>query len=205
LPAHIEKRAAIRQASPKSFLCCASVISALIVTAVLSTTTAMTQPAGEKDTAPEALAVENKGRVTGLPLPRYVSLKSSRVNVRRGPGKDHPVAWVFERRGLPVEVTAEYDRWRRVKDRNGDVGWVWHTMLDGRRSAIVLKPENADELPAIHADAGADAPIIAYAEPGIIAELQSCADQWCRVKIERYRGWIARASLWGVYSNENFE
>jgi len=180
-------------------------MSALIVTAVLSASAAMTPPAENKENPPAAAEGESKGRVTGLPLPRYVSLKSSRVNVRRGPGKDYPVEWVFEKRGLPVEVTAEYDRWRRVKDRNGDVGWVWHAMLDGRRSAIVLKPENAGALPAIHAEAETDSPVIAYAEPGIIAELQSCAAQWCRVKIDRYRGWITRASLWGVYSDENFE
>lgn len=157
------------------------------------------------ETPTAATEKPSKGMVTGLPVPRYVSLKSARVNVRRGPGKDYPVEWVFEKRGLPVEVTAEYDRWRRIKDRNGDVGWVWHAMLDGRRSAIVLKPEASSALPALHEDAAEASSVIAYAEPGVIAELQSCAGAWCRVKIDRYRGWIARTALWGVYSDENFE
>src|SRR5262249_12035580 len=73
----------------------------------------------------------------GLPIPRFVSLKAGRVNVRAGPTKDHDVAWVYTRSGLPVEVTAEFENWRRIRDWEGAEGWVYHSMLSGKRTAIV--------------------------------------------------------------------
>jgi SH3-like domain-containing protein len=172
----------------------------------LATLTSLASPssiANEAATATDAKA--RKGSVTGLPIPRYVSLKSAKVNVRRGPGKDYPVEWVFAKRGLPVEIIAEYDRWRKVRDHEGDMGWVWHSMLDGRRSAIVLKPASGTSLPTIHEEAEAGSPVIAYAEPGVIAEVQSCNSKWCRVKVDGYRGWSERATLWGVYAGETIE
>ena len=77
------------------------------------------------------------GPASGLPVPRYVSLKSDRVNVRAGPTKDHDVAWVFTRAGLPVEITAEFENWRRIRDWEGSEGWVYHSLLSGRRTAVV--------------------------------------------------------------------
>jgi len=74
---------------------------------------------------------------SGLPIPRYVSLKSDHVNVRAGPTKDNDVAWVFTRSGLPVEITAEFENWRRVRDSEGAEGWVYHSLLSGRRTAVV--------------------------------------------------------------------
>lgn len=145
------------------------------------------------------------GPVSGLPVPRYVSLKSGRINVRRGPGPDYPVEWVFEKRGLPVEITAESSRWRRIRDREGDVGWVWHSMLDGRRTAIV-EGRNGDTQPvALLAEPNPSAPIIAYAEPGVIAQITACKGKWCELKASGYEGWIERAALWGTYPDEDFE
>lgn len=145
------------------------------------------------------------GTASGLPVPRYVSLKSGRINVRRGPGDDYPIEWVFEKRGLPVEVTAESDRWRRIRDREGDTGWVWHSMLDGRRTAIVQNPNGETTPVALHSEPNASAPIVAYAEPGVVAQLAACKNAWCELKASGYEGWIERASLWGTYPGENFE
>jgi len=143
------------------------------------------------------------GPATGLPVPRYVSLKSGRINVRRGPGDDYPIEWVFEKKGLPVEITAESDRWRRIRDREGDTGWVWHSMLDGRRTGIV---ENKDGQPvALHADPNVTSSIVAYAEPGVVAQLAVCKPDWCELKADGYEGWIERPMIWGTYPGETFE
>ena len=75
------------------------------------------------------------GPASGLPVPRFVSLKSDRVNVRGGPTKDHDVAWVYTRAGMPVEITAEFENWRRIRDWEGAEGWVYHSLLSGRRTA----------------------------------------------------------------------
>ncbi len=145
------------------------------------------------------------GPASGLPVPRYVSLKSGRINVRRGPGNDYPIEWVFEKRGLPVEVTAESDRWRRIRDREGDVGWVWHSMLDGRRTALIENRAGETTPVAIHTEPDAAAAVVAYAEPGVIAQLASCKGEWCEVKASGYEGWTLRDKLWGTYPNENFD
>src|ERR1700743_961106 len=80
---------------------------------------------------------DQNGSVSGLPVPRYVSLKSDRVNLREGPSKDHQTSWVFQRAGLPVEITAESDNWRRIRDSEGTEGWVLQSLLSGRRTVLV--------------------------------------------------------------------
>ena len=95
-----------------------------------------------------ATAAAETGKVTGLPVPRYVSLKTDRVNLREGPSKDHRTAWVFQRAGLPVEIVAEYETWRRIRDAEGTEGWVLHSLLSGRRTALVM-PWAKDGAPPI--------------------------------------------------------
>src|SRR3989442_14012394 len=82
-------------------------------------------------------AKDSTQTTSGLPLPRYVSLKSDHVNVRAGPTKDNDVAWTYTRSGLPVEITAEFENWRRERDSEGAEGWVYHSMMSGRRTAVV--------------------------------------------------------------------
>jgi hypothetical protein len=85
----------------------------------------------------ESTAFHDTGKkhVTGLPLPRFVTLKADKVNVRRGPSSEHPVAFVFQRKGLPVEITAEFENWRKIRDSDGAEGWILQSMLSGRRNA----------------------------------------------------------------------
>jgi len=152
--------------------------------------------------APAETAAE-RGRSSGLPVPRYVSLKAGRANVRRGPGTDFPIDWVYTKRGVPLEVTAESDHWRRVRDHEGDGGWIWHTMLDGARSAIVTgdrsEPQRLHDKP----DGAAD--VVALMEPGIVAAVRGCKAGWCRLEARGHSGWIPQDALWGVYPGEEFE
>lgn len=192
----------------------AGAVSCLVLAAALAVlaapaaaedgTAAAAQSSGRAGQADASLG-RTVGSASGLPLPRFVSLKSGRINVRRGPGNDYPIEWVFEKRGLPVEVTAESDRWRRIRDREGDVGWVWHSMLDGRRTAIVQDVSGGGMPVALRAEARADAAIVAYAEPGVVAQLAACEARWCALKASGYEGWVERNALWGIYSDETFE
>ncbi|MDZ4380900.1 MAG: SH3 domain-containing protein [Parvibaculum sp.] len=143
------------------------------------------------------------GTATGLPVPRFVSLKSGRANVRRGPGTDFPIDWVYRKSGMPLEVIAESSNWRRIRDHEGDGGWIWHSMLDGERSAIV---DTADGAPvALHTEPADSAPVIAYAEKGIVARVKSCKAHWCRLETSGYEGWAPQETLWGAYPGEEFE
>ena len=136
-------------------------------------------------------------RADGLPLPRFVSLRSEEVNLRAGPGVRYPVEWVFRRRNLPVEVLAEFEQWRRIRDSTGTEGWVHQSMLSGRRYAVV-----AGELRTLRRGPEPGAAAVARLEPGVVGQLLECRDAWCRLDAGGFRGWLARAEIWGVYPGE---
>lgn len=138
---------------------------------------------------------------SGLPLPRFVSLKADRVNVRVGPSQEHRVSWTFARAGLPVEIVAESGNWRRIRDSEGDEGWVFHSLLSGRRTGMVAPWSQEDTL-ALRRRAGADAGLVALVEPGVLVDIIDCDGRWCRVSVDRIDGWINQEQLWGVYPRE---
>jgi len=148
--------------------------------------------------------IERKG-ASGLPLPRFVSLKSDRVNVRKGPSTDHAVQWVFSRAGLPVEVIAESDNWRQVRDADGSEGWVFHSLLSGRRTALVMPWSKEDQQIAIYRRRSSSSGSVARVEPGVLGILLSCDGNWCDFSVNGYSGWIEQERLWGVYSGERLD
>jgi SH3-like domain-containing protein len=141
---------------------------------------------------------------SGLPVPRYVSLKSDHVNVRAGPTKDNEVAWVYTRSGLPVEITAEFENWRRVRDSEGAEGWVYHSLLSGRRTAVVTM-KSKDELAALYERADETSAVAARLQAGVVAQVKKCVSGWCRIAGNGFDGWIQQERLWGVYSDERVE
>ena len=145
------------------------------------------------------------GTASGLPVPRFVSLKSDKVNVRSGPTKDHDVAWVYSRAALPVEVTAEFENWRRIRDWEGAEGWVYHSLLSGRRTALVSQPKGKTELVELRARPDAAAAVMAWLQSGVLGSVKRCQNNWCRVIGEGFDGWIEQSRLWGVYPGEKVE
>jgi len=146
---------------------------------------------------------EQLGVSTGLPIPRYVSLKSGEVNMRRGPGREHQTDWTYHMAGLPLEVTGEFENWRKVRDWEGAEGWIFHTLLSGRRTAMVT-PWEKQELTLLRRQPGADADVVARLEPGVVARVRSCDGSWCRISGQGFDGFAAQEGLWGVYPNETF-
>ncbi|MDB5511873.1 MAG: hypothetical protein JWR08_1356 [Enterovirga sp.] len=164
-------------------------------------------------TAPAAQAAApdlGAGKVSGLPLPRYASLKTDRVNLREGPSKDHRTAWVFQRAGLPVEITAEYEVWRRIRDAGGTEGWVLHSLLSGRRTAVVMPwaKTPAEPLP-LYDRQDEKGNVVAQLQTNVIATVKQCAAGWCRLVIAQpgrdVTGYMKQDRLWGVYPNEKVE
>jgi SH3-like domain-containing protein len=152
--------------------------------------------------APLILAQEpQKGPVSNLPVPRYVSLKSDRVNVREGPSKEHPTVWVYTHAGLPVEITAEFETWRKIRDWEGAEGWVLHSLLSGRRTALTAPWKKEPQL--LTADDHKTA--VAKLSPGVVSSVRSCDGKWCRVSGKDFDGFIQQENLWGVYPGEKFE
>ena len=150
------------------------------------------------------LAAKDKDAVataSGLPVPRYVSLKSDHVNVRAGPTKDQDVTWIYTRSGLPVEITAEFENWRRVRDSEGAECWVYHSLLSGRRTAVVTM-KNKDDLAPIYDSADANSAVAAKLQAGVVVTVKRCNNGWCRVAGNGFDGWIEQQRLWGVYADE---
>ena len=153
----------------------------------------------------QAFAAKDSAVATsGLPVPRYVSLKSDHVNVRAGPTKDNDVAWVYTRSGLPVEITAEFENWRRVRDSEGAEGWVYHSLLSGRRTAVVTM-KTKDELAPLYDRADQASAIAARLQAGVVAQVKRCAAGWCHVSGNGFDGWIEQERLWGVYADEKVD
>ncbi|NIZ08184.1 aspartyl-trna synthetase [Pseudooceanicola sp. HF7] len=148
--------------------------------------------------APEPAA--SVGPVTNLPLPRFVSMKSSRANVRRGPSKTHRIDWEFLRKGLPVEIIAEYGHWRRIRDHDGMGGWVHYALISGHRTVLVEK-----NLLELRFRPGANSRVTAKLEAGVIADLEECEADWCQVSVAGYSGWAPKTALWGVGKDEIVE
>src|SRR5579871_1472472 len=154
---------------------------------------------------PPARAANDQNEGTGLPLPRFASLKSDHVNVRGGPNKDQDVAWVYTRPALPVEITAEYENWRRIRDRDGTEGGVYHTLLSGKRTAYVIKPKTQPDFVPLYEAADRTSPLRAMLEPGVLGNVRRCDGQWCRFTGSGFDGWIEQGRLWGVYPNEKID
>lgn len=137
---------------------------------------------------------------SGLPVPRFVSLATNKANLRTGPGGRYPILWVYVRRNLPLEVTAEYGVWRRVRDIDGAVGWMHGRLLSGRRSAIVT-----GDIRVLRARPDAVARPLLRLQPGVLAEVHECESAWCRIEVRGKKGWLRRESLWGTYAGEDFD
>jgi SH3-like domain-containing protein len=154
---------------------------------------------------PAAAANEpGTGSATGLPIPRFVSVKPSKVNVHIGPTMGHEVAWTYTRSGLPVEITAEFENWRRIRDWEGAEGWVYHSLLSGRRTCLVIAKSKDDLIP-VHDKADAQSSVVARLEAGVVGSVKRCNGNWCRVAGEGFDGWVPQERLWGVYPNEKVE
>lgn len=141
------------------------------------------------------------GNDSGLPVPRFVSLRAEEANIRTGPGEQYPIKWTYQRQGLPLEIIAEFHHWRRVRDWQGTEGWMHSSMLTGRRAFIVV----GDDKPVpIRAAANGSAPVVAQVEPKVIGQIEECprSSDWCRVKLDRIKGWMERKAMWGTYPDE---
>lgn len=139
-------------------------------------------------------------RGSGLPVPRFVTLKFDEANLRAGPGREYPVLWQYRQAGLPLMVDAEFGIWRKVVDHDGTAGWMHGSVLSLRRMALVQT-----NMAKIYADPDEASDVIALAERLALMELQSCPKAWCHVASDDVRGWIKRQVVWGVLENESLD
>ncbi len=143
---------------------------------------------------------------SGLPLPRFVSLKSSRVNMRIGPGRDYSVEWLYLKSGLPLEIIQEYDNWRRVRDSEGTEGWIYQSLLSGRRTGMAAPWHKGKKATvALLSEPEESAKAVAMVEPGTIGRIHLCNGDWCEITFKGHKGWMKQASVWGAYPGETYQ
>ena len=143
---------------------------------------------------------------SGLPLPRFVSLKSNRVNLRIGPGLNYPVEWLYLKSGVPMEIIQEYDNWRRVRDAEGAEGWINQSLLSGRRTAVAAPWQRDEETELLlRAEPDTTSRIVAKLEPGVIGTIKACNGQWCEMEFSGHRGWLSQTQIWGAYPGETYK
>ncbi len=139
-------------------------------------------------------------RSTGLPLPRFVSLRSDKVYVRSGPALRYPIKWIYRRDGMPVEIVQEFENWRRVRGVDGEEGWIHQSLLSGERRVLIQ--DGALELVPMRERGHDEARLTARLEPLVVAGVEKCSGAWCRIDAGGYRGWVERKFLWGIYEDE---
>ena len=132
--------------------------------------------------------------------PYFASIKSDKIYMRVGPGEDYEIKWVYHRKGLPVQVLGSYDAWRRVKDMDGETGWIHIALLSRERTAVVI----GESLATITRSDESGSEVLAKAKPGTVGVLRHCGDQACEVKFDGVEGWVPRARLWGISNGEDF-
>ena len=147
-----------------------------------------------------SVAAEEVDNTSHLALPRFASLRSGEVNMRTGPGTRYPIVWTYTRRGLPVEIIAEYDIWRRVRDPQGTEGWRNKTELTGKRQAIIT-----GGMRDLRKDPDENAQVTAHLEEGSVGQLVSCQVDWCKLKFDGAKGFLRKTDFWGVYPAEKFD
>ncbi len=133
-----------------------------------------------------------------LSVPRFVTIKFSEVNARTGPVRDCPIEWVFVKKGEPVEIVAEYDQWRKIRDIKGEGGWVHANVVSGKRSVIVI----AQNVISLLSYPNKYDHIVAKLSPQIRCDLDKCKQDWCKISCKSHKGWVARKFLWGIYPDE---
>jgi len=142
---------------------------------------------------------------SALPVPRFVSLKSDKVNVRKGPSTDQSIVWVFSRAGLPVEVIAESDNWRRVRDSEGADGWVFHSLLSARRTVLVAPWAKGEERVPLYSSKSTSSRAVAELQSGVLGNIVTCDGSWCELSVDDYSGYAQQDQLWGVYRGEEIK
>lgn len=133
---------------------------------------------------------------SGLPVPRFVTLKFEEVNLRTGPGRRYPIRWVYKRKHMPMEVVEEFGHWRKLRDEEGDEGWAHKSQLSGNRVVAF----RADSVLRRYPEAGA--PAMIKVQKGVLAQVLECDMNWCEVQVESYKSWVEKTAIWGIYRNE---
>nr|WP_246588243.1 SH3 domain-containing protein [Bartonella raoultii] len=144
---------------------------------------------------------------SGLPLPRFASIKPTRVNVRVGPGSNYSIIFTYRKKGLPIEIIQEYDQWRKIRDAEGDEGWVYQSLLSGKRTAITV-PWQKDKTKRLmlRKSPTDNAELVAEVEPNVIGYIRQCdGGHWCEININNTRGWLHQPQLWGIYPDEKIK
>ena len=138
------------------------------------------------------------GQVTGYKIPRFVSLKSDEVNLRIGSSTNYPIILKYITKNIPVEITDEYERWRKIRDIEENEGWIYGDLLKGDRFIIIIKNNKTK----IHMFSKPNGIPIGEIGESNIGKIKVCLKKWCKIQFDSHKGWMNKKNLWGIYENE---
>ncbi len=168
---------------------------------LLSSQVVLAEENKAKSSIDSLIAGATIGQSTGLTLPRFVSLKGKRTNMRVGPSLDHKIEWVYIKKGLPVEIIEEFEVWRKIRDVDGQEGWVHKALLSSRRN-VIIAPQAKGDFFSILRKPKETSSVVAKLEGGVFATVEKCERNWCLIRGNQYKGWLQDKNIWGVYPNE---
>ena len=151
-----------------------------------------------------AFALERTIGPSGEPVPRFVSLKADEVNVRRGPGRNHKIMWVFKKLGMPVKIVSEYEDWREIEDHAGARGWIYYGLLPRRRTAVTLDPDTLGlTYISLYETSSKTKEPKAKLGKGVIVHILKCTGSWCHIAVnKKLKGWLLQPHVWGLFEQE---
>lgn len=124
---------------------------------------------------------------------QFASLKSDKIFLRVGPSKNYPIKWVYKSKGEPVEIIADFEDWRKVRDFDGEAGWIHFSLLSEAKTGII----NSSKSAILYKSSSYDSKKLLKLEPGVRIKIKKCDPEWCQVRIDKLTGWVIKASIWG--------
>ena len=122
----------------------------------------------------------------------FSTLRYNNVNLRQGPSKDYPVKIFYKKKYLPVLVQDTSDNWRKIRDHENNSGWIHLSQLSKKKAAIIIN----DQVIMFKNATIFSKPLVIL-EKGRLCLISKCEEEWCKVKTDKYSGWIKKQSLWG--------
>lgn len=133
---------------------------------------------------------------------RFVAMRANKVNARSGPNMRYPIEWIYQQQNYPVEIIAEYEQWRKIRDHEGTVTWVMKNLLTNTRYALVTELGESN----IYDKDSLNSNVIARAEEGVIGKIKRCTPTFCFLEFENnIAGWMHRSNIFGVKKDEEIK
>ena len=123
----------------------------------------------------------------------FLTLRNEKVNLRQGPSFDYPIKIFYKKKFLPVLIQDKSDNFRKIRDHENNTGWIHISQLSKKKAAITIEDDQLIfNKPSIYSKP------FAILKKGRLCKIHKCKDDWCKISVEKYKGWVKKDILWGL-------